>query len=863
MKNRNRRFHPGTILWILSLTLFLTSPPLSAEETNSSLDFIPADAAVYGANLNIAEEWKILFDSNAWKQIASSKIVELYKEEFSQAFKKGFQEAMEKEGKEGENFRKMVKFFQSKQGKALKQLGKEMISEEIFLYLGPELSKTLQVNNKVNIAQYRTILEFGLEKLFEEEKEEEEIEDDEDLEEFDLDELDSDEFEEKINNQVIEVYSRNAKQLKIPSVLLGFQIKDIQKAKRLLDAIEKQSFFDKVNEEIEKETKGALSPFQKVTLGEGTYYECKFDVEKIFNSKELKKEFKDLTPKQRRLANRIIKEKYLYFHFGLFRNYLLISFSGSQEPLKTLGTGPLLKDKEELKPILENFDKSLNSMNYVSQDFLQGSTFTKQQIRNFPKGIDWSEFDEEDAERARKDLTRLCNEIASAWPELGANVGYCYRNEEGYATFTYFYEKYPGRSEPEVLAIREHLDGQPLIASAWLEPAINPYPRVVYWGKIGYGYFQDYILPKMKLSPREQKEFDSATEKIYPIVRRFHRITMKEYLPSLGRERAVAFTRGEPVPVPLPGIPPVETVEAGLIGQLEDADLYQTALASYYELFNDVIAATHQKSPEIVPDYQIPVPNSKETDYGTLYWYDLGKKSGLPPLEDYGLFLGIGEEFAVAGVTERQIQRLMTPRSLEMPGMLPDAAEDPAYRFFVMDWEQLIDTYTPVFVGASRTYFEYEARKREMQKEQEAHQKALEKEWKDLEEADPAEEDVEVEEKIGIDIETEVDEETKKIKVNPVEEPIVGLPQEGDETMEFEEAKSFEEFAEEQSEEFERKLEEAMETWQELPTEEKVEYVQKLMEFFKIFRGYQTVTYKEGDATVTKTQTYWQDVSAK
>ena len=490
--------------------------------------------------------------------------------------------------------------------------------------------------------------------------------------------------------------AQNAERIKVPSMMLGFRVKDTALAREALIKLEAMlnvlsvalpQMADRVkrtrigdHEYLTISLSGEMIPWQTIPIEELESIEARDgDARKVIDR---------------------IKKLTLVIALGLRNDYLLVAIGPSTGLLERLGKGKALVERPEFRPLEAYADRPLVGISYMNQQMaarlLGGRADMDDLVTALSQVLDNTELTADQKARIRKDLQALSKDIKQVMPEPGAQMQFNFLTDRGMEGYNYDWGTYPGTVGSKPLGLLSHVGGNPLLmAVARRDVSPRNYETIVRWVKVAYGYFETFVLPQM--SDSERQDFDRVAEKVRPLLERFDRVNRTMLIPAISdgqvgmvveaKLRSRQFIREMPrMEQPMP------MVEPALLLGVSDSQLFCKAMAEYRQLFNAAVEIVREASSGEVPDIRIPEPQVTKTDVGTLYWYRLPEEWGVT--EEVKVVLGVSDRAATISATSTQAERLLRSTPLAVGGVLA-SPERPLAGAFAMNWAAIVDAAAP------------------------------------------------------------------------------------------------------------------------------------------------------------------------
>jgi hypothetical protein len=657
----------GALLVGLALSAAAQQPVQaeSLDKLNTSLKWIPADAAFYSSMLRNREQVELAAKSKAWAKLKTMPSVQwLLSAADAQLNQPGGQLAP---------LRQMLDMPENRQ---LLDLLADMMSDEVFVYGDKDyVSCTALLMRVASTMRYGSI-------------------------EAELRKKDGQQNQDEIQARLLlNVLSENLDDIKVPVTVVGFKLSDGKRAEAQVARLEKllqglaaskPELKDRLarkkiggDEFLTLALDGKLAPWDKIPWKR--YEEKPGQYDKVIEK---------------------LRNLQLTICLGVHRGYLLLVCGPTAESLASMQHGPRLVDRPELKKLAPFAEKRLSQIAYVGQAMCQKLADSRRDIDELVKLGDrllpLAKLTDQQNARIRKDVAALANDIKKMLPEVGAVVGFEFLTERGVESYKYNWGKFPSVDGSKPLALLNHVGGTPLLAVA-CRSKYSPehYATLVKWLKVGHGYFEELAIPRMKKD--DAQTYKMCLEMFRPWLARLDEVNRTMLLPALA-DGEVAFVLDAKATSRqwckhMPASEqPMPMIEPALVWGVSDAALLKKARLAYRELANEAIAKAHALNPNDVPEFKIPEPTIETTKAGKLCWYPLPEKWGVD--KQVTPSTGLGDHVAAVSGSKEQTERLLTNTPLKARGILAEANR-PLVMAFWLDWPAMVDAAAPwVEMGA-------------------------------------------------------------------------------------------------------------------------------------------------------------------
>lgn len=632
-----------------------------AEPVNqgTSLDWIPADASFYHASLRNREWLEGIANSQAWTKIKGLPAAQLY-----------WKKLQEELSKQDDNpIKQYQEFVKDPENRQLVELFGDMLSREYFVYTDAGfvdlMNLTMQINSASRFGPALTAVTGQ------------------------NTDLDSNAQQAVL---LLRTLSENRDRLKIPNLIVGFQLSDKARAeaqlKRLQTTLEPLLAAPPLKDRIKPvkidgqtfltlSLDGKMIPWDMISLKEFEGQPGEFD--------KLVKKLKSLT---------------FTIALGVRGQHLLLSVGASTDPLANLGKGKRLSDRPELQPLAKLAGKPLTRITYLSADLANELTTNARDIDAMAdmagQYLKKADLPSDVRDRLQKDLDELARDAKTYFPKSGAHLGFSFTSPRGWESYSYDWSERPARDGSRPLTLLDHIGGTPLFAVV-NRVSYDPesYRRVVKWIKKANDYFDELAVPKLEDEQKEQyKQFAKLA---FPLLKRFDDITDKMLLPSLadGQSALVidAKLSSKQWFKQLPALKSdLRFPEPALVKSISDRDLFKKALEGYRTLINDTAAVIDKANGGEASDFKIPAPEVQKVKLGEIFYYSLPADLGLDRriMPNFAL----SETTAVMSLTREHSERLLAKVPLKADLGLIDANR-PLVRAVYLDWAGTVDFLAP------------------------------------------------------------------------------------------------------------------------------------------------------------------------
>jgi len=651
---------------------WLTARPSVAadklDKLDTSLKFMPEDAAFYSSMLRNREQCEAIAGSRVREKIEQMPLVQVGLMLYNM-------QAADAESVPG----RIKAALKDPETKETIDLLVDMLSEEVFFYGDEGFVDLLRVLQEMNIAQNFGPLKMQLSGQ-------------------------AKDVNPSLTQAIAMIGSLadNVDSLAVPNMVLGFKLDDTDRAVKQLEKLDNLAT---AALEADERMKGRL---KRTKIDGNDYLILTLDGQMI-PWDELPEDALsrlDLNKGDTEKVVSRIKQQKLLITLGVRDDYLLLSIGQSTDALTRLGKGKRLIDRPELKPLEKFADKRLTGISYISAEANRQASNGQAQIDGLAdlvnEALSRAELTEQQQAKIRKDAAAMAADFEPLTPVPGATMGLGFLTNEGIEGYQYNWGKNLGLDGSKPLSLLDHVGGAPILAVvARGRYAPQHYDLLAKWVKVGVGYFSEYVVPRLSetgMSKKQQQQVERFIELATPLARRIDKANRDMLIPALadgqaafvidGQLRSKRFHKALPATKE-----PMPMIEPALVLGVSDAKLLRKACAEYQAVADGLLEVIRQIEPDAIPeDYSIPRPEITESRAGTIGNYRLPPEWGLDKRILPGF--GLSDTVAVIAVSRKHVQRLLQATPSEAGGVLADT-DRPLASAGVFDWAAMVDAAGP------------------------------------------------------------------------------------------------------------------------------------------------------------------------
>ncbi len=515
--------------------------------------------------------------------------------------------------------------------------------------------------------------------------------------------------------KVLEVLDQKAAQLKIPTLLKGMKLSNVQRAQDQLKRLEAL-----VNGVLAQQP--ALQPrFSREQIGGGDFLTFRLDGTLIPWSQVLQ-DAQGIDQQQLQKMVEKVSAMTLVVSIGVRDSYLLVSIGSDNKHLGSLGQGSLLYDREEMAPLRTAADKPITEVTYVNGDFLkrvgaidrqmdQLVTMARQMAPMMMAGTPQL------AQELIADVERFAAYVKQKAPEPGAYSGFNYLTPEGYESFGYNWSSQFALDASQNLTILTHVGGDPIgFYAARGKPNPQTYDDLAkFLSRLAY-YGEQIGLQQMdedQLAAYQKLKID-----FLPLIQRIGTVTREKLAPAFADgQSALVLDAKSGSAAWHAEMPPADgdlpMIEFALVTGVSDASLVKAAFSEYFEIVQQALDKLHEAStgelrdmfPNPIPPIKLAQPATKDVSGGTIYYYALPQESGLDA--QVAPNAGLSNEVMAASLLPRFTARLLADTPLQGAGPLANTNR-PLAAAYQLEFARLHDCHFAL--GGLRFRLEYGGR---------------------------------------------------------------------------------------------------------------------------------------------------------
>jgi hypothetical protein len=618
---------------------------------------VPADSAFYTASLRTKEQWDAFLGSKAYGKLMEIPLIQLAK----------MQVAFQWQQSNEPTVAQVREYIQSPAGQDAVAVLKEMFSDEIFAYGGGNVAGSIKLLMEANSMARAARMEAAMAQAEDSEK------------------VVAEKMLEKFKEQI-------AKGLSVPTLVLGFRIKDVERAKRELDEI--HSLLRNVLDEHQPELAAHL---QREQIAGHEFLTLRLDGSMI-PWEEIREQAKDLDEEKFNAIRDALSKQTLAIALGVADEFVLLSLGSSTDHLEKMGQGATLADEPAMKQLQQHADQRVVAVSYLSKAFAQSLGSPQKTMDDIAgaveEGLVQGKIDEEDRKTILDDIRSL--DLAKYMPEAGDTTAIAFLTARGYEAFQYTAAKRPMMESAKPLTILSHVGGNPLLLIASRSRnGVEDYSQLVTWLKRIAGHAEK--IAEKKADAAEWAKYQEFRDRGLALLGRLDQANREHLFPALADGQGalvIDFTaKSQKWIQQMPESPkPLPMLELAFIAGVSDAEKLRQGVSAYLDVAHEAYDLAKEIHPDDMPTLELPTPTiSDMADGGKLYSYPLPEKWGIDP--QVAVNAGLTNSFAAVSLMPLTTERLLHEKPLEIDTSLK--LDRPAAVVTHIEFAKLVDATRP------------------------------------------------------------------------------------------------------------------------------------------------------------------------
>ncbi|MCB9872807.1 MAG: hypothetical protein H6821_01400 [Planctomycetaceae bacterium] len=633
-----------------TLALLRTGAVLADEP--ASLKLIPADAAFYSASTHLREQYDSLMQSRAVAKLREMPIVKM-----------GLGMAQAKWNDPDGDLAPFKAAYEQPENQRLVEVLIDAVSHEVFAYGDEDFAALLGLLNQINQANQAAMR--------------------------DLNAVDDPDAAQQIIRKLSQNLAQHLDKAKVPDLVMGFRLSDTAPAIAQLGRLEQ------VLGELLADQPELKQRLSRQQIAGGDFLTLQLDGSLIPWGQAAQSVPFDITEIREKVTKMTVSVA-----IGVKDNYLLVSVGDNNDHLVALGQGEVLASRKELAPLRRYTREQICSIWYLSDAFMKQANSTEQrldQLANLSSSLlPLTELDPSLQQQIQEDVRGLVADIKRAIPESGAMMTFAFRNDQGYEGYTHNWGEKKSMDASQPLTILEHVGGDPILVVAGRRNySPDTYDTISKW--VGRALFYGETIGVGYLGPNEQDFYRRVRGDLATLVKQLDQINREKLVPAFrdGQGACVLdakITSEQWHAMLLPSEKPLPMLELGLVYGVSDAGLVKEAATGYFQAVQKAIDTLHNAEPTTIPEFPLPLPDSREFPDGMVYYYRLPRELGLD--KQLSPNAGLSEDTLVLSFVPKTTVRLLAKTPFRAGGLI-EQHQGAAGAAFHFSFARLIDAVAP------------------------------------------------------------------------------------------------------------------------------------------------------------------------
>jgi hypothetical protein len=647
---------------ILTFAVLIALSPAARAATLAeqahSLNKVPADTAFYSASLRLKEQWDAFTGSKAHAKLMEIPLFQMMKMQIGFYWQQSTEPTMVK----------IRDYLESPEGKDATSLLHEMFADEVFVYGGNDIAASFKVFMEINAAQRAARLEAMAK---------------------------GEDANELTAEQVLDVLEKHPNEVKVPTFVLGFRIKDAERAKRELDEVHSL-----IRNALDARQPELAAHLQRDQIGGHEFLTLRLDGSMIPWEK-VREEAENIDDEQFAKWRKVLSGKTLAVALGIVDEFVLVAIGDSTDNLEHIGQGPFLAQQPALKPLEKHADQRLVSIGYMSKAFAQSLSSPQQTMEDIAAQVEQTLGDalgKEHGDKIKEHRKEIAEDIRSLdlaryMPQPGEMAGVTFLTGRGYEGFRYSSAKQPMMDSSKPLSILKHVGGNPaLVIASRLKESLEDYDRLVEWLKRTATHVEKIV--EETADADDWAQYQKYRDRAVELLKRIDVANREHLFPALDGQSAFVldfaaknkqwFREMPESPKPLP------MVEVAMVSGVSDAEHLRKGVREYIGVVREGIKLAGEIDSDM-PQPKLPKAEPRDIDGTKLYVFPLPKKWGID--EHVAPNAGLSDKFAVASGMPDTSTRLLREAASEIDTSLP--LDRPAALVAHIEFKQIIAAIRP------------------------------------------------------------------------------------------------------------------------------------------------------------------------
>ncbi len=648
----------AALLSLLTLAFAIACRPdaRAAElaEHAHSLGVAPADAAFYSASLRLKEQLDIFLESKAYARLMEIPIIQIAKMQVMFQWQQSTEPAVAE----------VRNYVQSPEGQEAVAVLKEMFSDEIFLYAGSNISEWIKLLTQASSMDRAARMQAKAEG--------------------------EDPAKGAPGRFFKSLSERISSGMTVPTMVVGFRIKDAERAKRELNEV--HSLVRNLLDEHKPELSAHL---QRDQIAGHEFLTLRVDGSMIPWDR-IRQEAEDEAQVDE--WRELLSDKTLAIALGVVDEFVLLSVGDSTDHLETFGQGQSLADQPAIQRLAKHADQRLVSIAYVSESLAKSMGSAEQTVEELAGAADeilqQAEVDDEQRQELIEDIRAL--DLSKYMPKPGHVATVAFLTPRGYEGFQYNAGTRPMMDSSKPLSILNHVGGNPmLLVATRSNDTVEDYDEAIAWLRQTAQHVEQIV--ETKADPEDWARYMQYRDRGIELLRRINNANREHLYPAFADNQGAVVldvaAQSKQWVDQMPESPkPLPMLELGVVASVSDPDHLRQGAREYLAVLRDAIALMREINPDEVPDFELPRPNKRElAGGGTLYAFPLPEEWGVD--SQISANAGMTDAVAVASTLPGTTERLLAATPIAADTTLD--FNRPAAMVVHFEFRKMIDAVRP------------------------------------------------------------------------------------------------------------------------------------------------------------------------
>ncbi|MCA9124301.1 MAG: hypothetical protein H6822_27200 [Planctomycetaceae bacterium] len=613
---------------VLCTCFVLLQVVMCTADEPASLRLVPTDAAYYSVSAHLREQYDTLLKSRAAAKVLEMPIVQT-----------GLAMARAKWNDPEGDFAPFKAIFEQPENRRLADVLVDAVSHEVFIYGDKDCVAFLKAYKEISRSNQAVMRELNV--------------------------AEAPEAAEELVKKLSSVIAQNLGQAKVPDTVIGFRLSDTE------SALAQLARFEQILGEYLANYPDLKRRLSRQQFAGGDFLTMQLDGTLIPWDKLARTTSFDLDEIQGKVSKMTASVA-----IGVKDQYLLVSIGDSNDHLGALGQGEVLADRKELMPLRQQKQQQICSVCYVSEAFAQQMNAAEQRLDQIDslanQLLPMSELDASLQQQIGSDVRGLVADLKQMIPKSGAMTTFTFWHDRGYEGYTYNWSENLSLDGSQPLTILEHSGGSPILVIA-RRKSYTPeaYETISKW--IGRALFFGETIGVGYLGPNEREFYQRVRGDLAELIKQLDQIN-RDKLVSAFRDgqgalvldaQAASQQWHAMLPVSDRSIP---MLDIALVYGVSDAASVKDAATGYFQILQKVIDTLHNAEPTTIPDFPLPLPDTREFPDGSVYYYHLPQELGFD--KQVSPNAGLSEDTLVLSVVPKTTVRLLRKTPFSHPGII-------------------------------------------------------------------------------------------------------------------------------------------------------------------------------------------------